>query len=193
MQSEENVVLDVVWSSRSGQTPRDRWYLGVELADCDGRLSLRQSENRGELLCADLWPWSCWLTPVNHSFQCVFNCRSFQAERQRGENISYLIFTCIKATGCFQTEAGSLSPVLVEQRQRVPGGRLQWERETSQFVDRNSTLHHVVGSWDSERPDTPGEWMRTVSSHTLNPLEAWTETLRTQDPAAQSKGTRTLQ
>lgn len=142
------------------------FYLGVEVTDGDGRLSIRQSENTGELLCAGLWPLSSWLTPVNHSVQRCFHLRCLQAERGWREETWFITF--VKAADHFQTDSvvnagirltantnkGPLLPVSVQQWERFPGRRLQWERETAEFTDRNSALHHIVCSWDSEGPET---------------------------------------
>lgn len=49
--------------------------------------------------------------------------------------------------------ADLLLPISVQQRESFPGGGVQWERETPQFTDRNSTLHHIVCGWDSEGPE----------------------------------------
>lgn len=50
-----------------------------------------------------------------------------------------------------------VSPVFAQNRKRFPGRGLQWERQTTQFKDGNSALHHVFCSWDSEGPATRRE------------------------------------
>lgn len=38
----------------------------------------------------------------------------------------------------------------LQQWECFPGRRLHWERETAQFTDRNSAIHHIICSWDPQ-------------------------------------------
>lgn len=38
----------------------------------------------------------------------------------------------------------------LQQWECFPGRRLHWERETAQFTDGNSAIHHIICSWDSQ-------------------------------------------
>ena len=64
---------------------------------------------------------------------------------------SYTVSTRLRPAG--DTNTHFLIPVSVQQRERFPGRRLQRERETTELVDRNSALHHIICSWHSEGPE----------------------------------------
>lgn len=59
-------------------------------------------------------------------------------------------------------DTDGLSPVSVQQRERYPGRGIQRERQTTQFTDGNSALHHIVCSWDSQSPEAQSRIIRKL-------------------------------
>lgn len=124
---------------------KKKFYLGVEAADCDSCTLVRQPQKWNETLRTDIdRPRP---TPVNHFPQCCFH----QAERQEDWQVGGSRGDLRNKPRC------KVSPVFAQKRKRFPGRGLQWERQTTQFKDGNSALHHVFCSWDSEGPATRRE------------------------------------
>lgn len=118
----------------------------VEATDGDGCLSVRQPEDGGELVhTGSGWTLSSCLTPVNHSVQCRFHVTSSQTERDDDGEKEEEKKKKEKKTLRVRAPVPSL-----QQWECFPGRRLHWERETAQFTDGNSAIHHIICSWDPQ-------------------------------------------